>query len=191
MDPLLLEIPEQFETERMLIRAARPGEGRAVNAAVVESLAELKPWMVWAQAVPTVEETEAHGRQAHAKFHARQDLQYRGWLKTTPDTFVVGSGLHRIDWSVPRFEIGYWVRTSLAGRGYASEMVHAMTRLAFNTLGAPRVEIRCDPRNERSWRVAERCGFTFEGTLRCDSRTPDGAVRDTRVYSKVRAPESR
>jgi RimJ/RimL family protein N-acetyltransferase len=185
MDPLLLDIPEEFESERMIIRAARPGEGADVNAAVIESLDQLKPWMIWAQVAPSVEETEAHGRKAHARFHAREDLIYRGWLKTAPNTFVVGSGLHRIDWSVPRFEIGYWVRTSLAGRGYVTEIVHAMTQLAFNTLGAERVEIRCDERNERSWRVAERCGFTCEGTLRRDSRAPDGTVRDTRVYSRV------
>ena len=189
MDPLLIDIPEAFESERMTIRAARVGEGVAVNEAIRESLAELKPWMVWAQALPTVEESEAHGRRAHAKFIAREDLHYRGWLKGT-NTFIVGSGLHRIDWSVPRFEIGYWVRTSFAGQGYVGEIVRAMTRLAFETLNAERVEIRCDESNDRSWRVAERCGFTLEGVLRRDSRAPDGSVRDTRVYARVRGAEN-
>jgi RimJ/RimL family protein N-acetyltransferase len=186
MDPLLINIPEEIETERLIVRAVRPGEGAGINAAVVESIEELKPWMPWAQTVPTVEESEVHGRKAHAKFHAREDLIYRGWLKGT-DTFVAGSGLHRIDWSVPKFEIGYFVRTSMAGKGYVTEVVHAMERLAFETLSAERVEIRCDDANERSWRVAERCGFKLEGVLRCDSRGTDGAVRDTRVYSRVRA----
>jgi len=186
MDPLLIEIPAEFETERMTVRTARPGDGRAVNNAIRESLAELQPWMIWAKAMPTVEETEAHGRQAHAKFHAREDLHYRGWLKGT-DTLAVASGLHRIDWAVPKFEIGYWVRTPLAGQGYVSEMVHALRAMAFETLNAERVEIRCDNANERSWRVAERCGFTLEGVLRRDSRAPDGSVRDTRVYARVRA----
>jgi RimJ/RimL family protein N-acetyltransferase len=95
--------------------------------------------------------------------------------------------LHRIDWAVPKFEIGYWVRTPLAGQGYVSEMVHALRAMAFETLNAERVEIRCDNANERSWRVAERCGFTLEGVLRRDSRAPDGSVRDTRVYARVRA----
>ena len=186
MDPLLIDIPEEFETHRMTIRAARPGEGPAVNDAIRESFAELKPWLTWAQTLPTVEESELQSRQAYAKFHARQDLVYRGWLKGT-DTLAVSSGLHRIDWAVPRFEIGYWVRTPLAGQGYVSEMVHAMTASAFETLKAQRVEIRCDDANERSWRVAERCGFALEGVLRRDSRSPEGAVCDTRVYAKVRA----
>jgi RimJ/RimL family protein N-acetyltransferase len=188
MDPLLLDIPEDIETERMIVRIARPGEGVAVNEAIRESFAELQPWMPWAQTCPTPEETESHGRRAHAKFHVREDLTYRGWLKGT-DRLVVSSGLHRLDWSVPRFEIGYWVRTSMTGKGYAGEMVRALANLAFETLRAKRVEIRCDARNQRSWRVAERCGFEFEGVLRCDSRGTDGSVRDTRVYSIV-GPQS-
>jgi RimJ/RimL family protein N-acetyltransferase len=188
MDPLLLTIPEVIETERLIVRIARPGEGAAVNEAIRESFAELQPWMPWARSCPSVEETEAHGRRAHARFHTREDLTYRGWLKAT-GAFVVASGLHRLDWTVPRFEIGYWVRTSMTGKGYACEMVRAMRMLALNTLNAKRVEIRCDVRNERSWRVAERCGFELEGVLRCDSRGTDGSVRDTRVYSVV-SPES-
>ena len=184
MDPLLIDIPEEIETERLIVRIARPGEGAAVNEAIRESIAELQPWMPWAQTCPTPEESETHGRRAHARFHAREDLTYRGWLKGT-GTLVVSSGLHRLDWNVPRFEIGYWVRTSMVGKGYACEMVHALAGLAFERLGAKRVEIRCDATNERSWRVAERCGFELEGILRCDSRGTDGTVRDTRVYTRV------
>lgn len=185
MDPLLLDIPEDIETERMIVRIARPGEGAAVNEAIRESFAELQPWMPWAKTCPTVEETESNGRRAHARFHAREDLTFRGWLKGT-DRFVVASGLHRFDWTVPRFEIGYWVRTSMTGKGYACEIVRALADLAFETLQAKRVEIRCDENNQRSWRVAERCGFELEGVLRCDSLGTDGSVRSTRVYSRVR-----
>jgi RimJ/RimL family protein N-acetyltransferase len=185
MDPLLLDIPEEIQTERMVIRIARPGEGAAVNDAIRESIAELQSWMPWAKTCPTPEETEAHARKAHARFHTREDLTYRGWLKDG-GAFVVATGLHRLEWDVPRFEIGYWVRTSLTGKGYCCEAVHALSRLAFETLGAQRVEIRCDTQNQRSWRVAERCGFELEGILRCDSRGCDGSVRDTRVYSRIR-----
>ena len=185
MDPLLIDVPQQFETERMIVRCPMPGDGPGMNAAIVESINELRPWMPWAQTTPSVEESEAQSRRSHAKFMAREDLTFRGWLKDG-GAFAVGSGLHRMDWNVPRFEIGYFVCTSLARRGYVSEMVRALERLAFEQLKAHRVEIRCDERNERSWRVAERCGFELEGVLRCDGRATDGSLADTRVYAKVR-----
>jgi hypothetical protein len=55
--------------------------------------------------------------------------------------------------------------------------------MAFDRLGAERVEIRCDTRNARSQRVAERAEFQLEGILRRDSKGADGAVRDTRLFA--------
>ena len=100
--------------------------------------------------------------------------------------FIGGTGLHRFDWSVPRFEIGYWVRTRYAHKGYITEVVNGLTRLAFETLLAERVEIRMDDRNAASWRVAERAHFQLEGILRNHTRDVQGALRDTRVYSMIR-----
>ncbi|MEJ2289371.1 MAG: hypothetical protein P8Y02_12175 [Deinococcales bacterium] len=47
--PILLEVPEAFETERLLLRAMRPGAGEAVAAAVAESLEELHTWIPWSR----------------------------------------------------------------------------------------------------------------------------------------------
>lgn len=74
------------------------------------------------------------------------------FLKET-GALVGGSGLHRIDWSVPKFEIGYWCRTRFAGHGYITEAVRGLGAFAFDQLGTRRVEILCDSRNHRSVRV--------------------------------------
>ena len=87
---------------------------------------------------------------------------------------------------MPRFEIGYWCRTSYAGKGYITEAVNAITAFAFDVLGARRVEIRCDALNLRSRRVAERCGFPLEATLRQFDRSVDGELRDELVFAKLR-----
>ena len=49
-------------------------------------------------------------------FILRQDLWLLLFEKGT-STIVGSSGLHRIEWEVPSFEIGYWVRTRYAGKG--------------------------------------------------------------------------
>ena len=184
MNPILLDFPDSFDTERLTLRAPRPGDAPEIVAAVTDSLNELRPWMPWAKEAPTVEGTEERLRKAAAKWITREDLLLHIYLKAT-STWVGGSGLHRIQWDSRTFEIGYWVRTKFAGRGYISEAVNGITAFAFAHLKANRVEIRCDAKNDRSTAVARRCGFRLEGILRHNSLGVDGDLRDTMVFSKI------
>ena len=186
--PILLDLPEQFESERLIIRAPQWGDGAAVNAAVAESMESLRPWMPWAHHLPTVDETEADLRQARLLYLERKDLRLLLVHKETGQ-IVGSSGLHGIDWLARKFEIGYWVRSSCKGQGYITEAVHAITSFAIQELQANRVEIRCDAYNTRSASVAERAGFTLEGTLRSETLDPGGSLRDTMVFAKVRGFE--
>jgi RimJ/RimL family protein N-acetyltransferase len=191
-DPLLIDVPERLLTPRLVLRCPRPGDGPALNEAVSVSLDELRPWMPWAQAAPTLDESEAIVRGAQARFMQRVDLVYTIWEhdgQGVERRLVGGTGLHRMDWNVPRFEIGYWRRSGEQGRGLVTEAVGALSRMAFDVLMAQRVEIRMDDANAASRKVAERAGFTLEGVLRRDTVAVDGRVRDTRVYSRVRGVE--
>jgi RimJ/RimL family protein N-acetyltransferase len=182
------EIPEQFESERLVIRAPRVRDAAEVSAAVRESIEELRPWMPWANSVMTVAEYRANLRKARRRYLAGEDFRFNVFLKGT-HTFIMGSGLHRVDWNVPKVEIGYWIRTPFSGQGYVTEAVNAITDFAIEHFGARRIEIRMDDRNERSWRVAERCGFQLEAVLRNERRRVDGSLGDTRVYAKVTSDE--
>jgi len=184
VEPLLIELPTELLTPRLRLVPPAPGDGLMLNRAIAESFPELNRWMDWATTMPTIIDSERFVRDSAARFMRREDLPL--FLRRRDTGELVGaSGMHRIDWRVPRFEIGYWCRTSLVGNGYVGEAVAAITRFAFEKLGAARVEIRTDSQNTRSFRVAERLGFRLEGTLRRDARTPQGNLRDTRLYSMV------
>jgi RimJ/RimL family protein N-acetyltransferase len=185
-NPLLFDFSDSFETERLLIRAPRPGDGQTVNEAIAESYDNLHPWVPWAKTLPTLKENEEFMRRSAARFLQREDLGFLLFRKSD-GLFVGGTGLHRMDWSVPRFEIGYWIRSSLEGQGYITEAVKGLTHFTFETLRAERIEIRCDSNNERSAAVARRCGYVLEGQLRRDGRKPDGNLRDTLLFSMIRA----
>jgi RimJ/RimL family protein N-acetyltransferase len=187
-DPILFSIPESFESNRLIIRAPLWDDGVSVNEAVKESIEELRPWMPWAQSIPTIEESEISIRRSRLQFLDRTDLRLLLILKETGQ-LIGSSGLHRIDWQARKFEIGYWVRTSFGNQGYITEAVEAITIYAVHELHANRIEIRCDRRNALSARVAERQGFTLEGILRKDICDVKGLVRDTMVFSKVRGVE--
>ncbi len=188
MDPLLIDIPERLDGERAVLLAPRAGLGAEMAVVITQSLSHLRPWMPWAQDAPTAEASELVVRRMQADFIARRDLCFQIYARK-PDgsagRMLGGTGLHRIDWAVRKFEIGYWIRPEAAGQGHVSEAVRLLTALAFDTLRAHRVEIRCDVRNTRSRAVAERCGFELDGILRRDALAVDGSVRDTAVYSRV------
>ncbi len=185
MKPILLDLPDQIETERLIIRAPRPGDGPPLAEAVRDSQAHLQPWMPWAQRVASPEEYEALVREGIARWTRREDF-WMMLIRKADGRWIGGSGLHDPEWDVPRFEIGYWVRADEEGKGYISEAVRAITDFAFVTLRAERLEIRCDALNRRSRAVAERCGFTLEGRLRRDTRAPGGELRDTLVFGLIR-----
>jgi RimJ/RimL family protein N-acetyltransferase len=186
--PILLTIPEQFESNRLVIRAPQWGDGAAVNEAVIESIEELRVWMPFAQSIPTVEETEINIRKARLRFLDRSDLRLLIFHKET-GRLVGSSGLHRIDWKARKFEIGYWLHSAHTNQGYMTEAVHAITSYAIHELEANRIEIRCDRNNVRSAAVAERAGFTLEGILRNETTGLDGQLRDTMVFAKIRGVE--
>lgn len=184
LDPLLLDIPTVFHTERLTIRAPQPGDGRELYLAMNESLPDLQPWMPWAQVAPTEAESEANVRQAHIAYIARKELRLHLYLRGT-DTLVGSSGYHNINWTIPKFEIGYWCRTQFMGKGYVSEAVRALTSFAFDILGAERVQLCCDTENHASRRVMERVGYVFESEQLNERISGDGSVRNTYVYRLV------
>jgi RimJ/RimL family protein N-acetyltransferase len=187
-EPILRDIPEQFESDRLTIRAPRPGDGARVFEAVAESLVDLRQYpasMRWAVSEQSMDSCEKFCREGYSNFLARRDLPLLLILRGT-DVVVGSSGLHRFDWSIPKFEVGFWGRTTLHGKGLITEGVGAIVDLAFSTLGARRVEALPDDENTRSWRVCERLGFTLEGVLRNERVDPDGTLRNTRIYAKIK-----
>jgi RimJ/RimL family protein N-acetyltransferase len=186
--PILMDFPESFETERLLIRSPLPGDGHELHAAVRESIDELTPWMPWPKEHRTLDDSEASARRARVAFLQRSELRLHLYLRGT-DTMVGSSGLQGIDWKVPKFEIGYWCRTGFRRCGYITEAVLGITAFAFDTLSAKRVEIRCDSRNLPSARVAEHAGFPLEGELRNNEVGTDGSARDTLIFALT--PEQR
>ena len=177
-------LPEQLQSERLLIRVARPGDGPMLSDAIADSHAELAPWLGWVTPPPSPDEAEARCVAAHERFLRNEDLMAFFLAKETGE-LVGGSGLHKADWTLRQFEVGYWGRARFAGSGLMTEGVRALARHAIEVLGANRVFLTTDERNERSRRLAERAGFEFEGTLRRDRLDLEGKLRNTRVYAIV------
>ena len=82
-------------------------------------------------------------------------------------------------------EVGYWLRADARGNGYTTRAVELVTGYAFAN-GAERVQLRADPENVASCRVAEKAGFTREGVLRSAHWNPRLRRRqDWVMYSQL------
>jgi RimJ/RimL family protein N-acetyltransferase len=179
-----LVLPEQIQTERLLVRVARPGDGVAFNEALIESMDALALWLSWVSPAPTQEQSELSCRHAYARFLLNEDLMALFFLRSTGQ-LVGGSGLHDANWDLRQFEVGYWGRTRYAGQGFICEGVRALSEHALRVNKASRVYLTTDEENVGSWRLAERAGFQLEGTLRNERRNLAGKLRNTRVYARV------
>jgi RimJ/RimL family protein N-acetyltransferase len=95
------------------------------------------------------------------------------------------TGYVRVNPEYRSLETSTWIFTPFQ-RGYANaESKYLLIRRAFEQLGAIRVQFRTDARNSRSRKAIEKLGASFEGILRKDQIYPNGAIRNTAVYSII------
>jgi ribosomal-protein-alanine N-acetyltransferase len=94
------------------------------------------------------------------------------------------------DFSFPdrRAEIGYWIAPPGRRRGLTVAAVRLLGAWAMGPpLGLVRIELRTDPENAGSRRVAERAGYAYEGILR-SYLSAKGRRWDMAQYALVAEP---
>lgn len=185
----LTPIFEELRGERVLVRPYRESDAQALYEAMEESREHIRPWLPFADAHQTVEESRDWILHQMAKWLLREDFVVSVWDQTG-QRYLGGSGLHPRNWQIGYFEIGYWLRASAVGHGYMTEVVSLLTDYAFTQWDANRVEIRCDERNVHSAAVARRLGFVQEARLRNHLLATDGSLRTTLIFSQTPADRS-
>jgi ribosomal-protein-serine acetyltransferase len=182
--PTLIALPEELRGRRIIVRPYQAGDAEAVFAAIDESREHLRPWLPWVDHHVTIDDTRDYCIRSAATWMLRSDLPL-GIFSIEDGEYLGGTGLHRVDWTLRSFEIGYWLRVSAEGHGFVTEAVNLLTSFALDALQANRVEIHCDATNTRSRDVAERCGFVQEGRLRNARMDTSGHPGDTLVFSVI------
>jgi RimJ/RimL family protein N-acetyltransferase len=176
-----------LNTPRLLLRPPGPDDAQAYYEALAESILDLRRFLSalpWVAAEPSLEGARQFCERALANHLARKDFPFL-MLARGNGRLVGVCGLHRPDWTVPKFEVGYWCRASAQGEGFVAEALQAVCAHAFHHHGAMRLEAITDEENLASRRVAERGGFTLEGVLRRHQRASDGSLRNICVHTRL------
>ena len=100
------------------------------------------------------------------------------------DRLLGALGLSNFDWPDLKAEIGYWMVAESRRQGIGARATHLLAGWALMRLGLERVEVLANPHNEASVRLAERAGFTREGTLR-RYRRRHGVREDLVMFSML------
>ncbi len=147
----------------------------------------LRPWLPWINWTHSPADVKKFLRTALKQF-SEGDGFHAG---VRVDGHLAGCiGLHPIDWPNRHVALGYWMDHEWVGNGLITAGVRAVARHCFEELRLERVEIRAATENTRSRAVAERLGFTYEGTLR-HVQVVDGRRLDNAVYSMLRGEAAR
>jgi RimJ/RimL family protein N-acetyltransferase len=133
----------------------------------------------------SVEETESMIREALIETEAQREVAFaivsaRSGRAVGSTRFLDLQRRHRA------LEIGWtWIGVPWQRTAINTESKLLLLGHAFDALGAHRVTLKTDARNERSRRAIERIGGTQEGVLRRHRVCWDGFVRDTVYYGIV------
>jgi len=155
-------LPVEVTTPRLVLRPWRVDDAAALSAAIERSLDHLRPWMPWVADEPVDHTTRVERIRALAAGAAATGDAVYGAFTPTGGEVVGGTGLHRRR-GPGVLEIGYWVHVDHARHGLASEMVAALTDVAFADAGVERVEIHHDRANAASRGVPAGLGYRFVG----------------------------
>ncbi|GJF30608.1 acetyltransferase [Kitasatospora sp. NE20-6] len=122
------------------------------------------------------------------------DARAAGWQDGDQAAFAVldaggallgTAGMHWSTRDDGQAELGYRLLPDARGRGAATRATAAIAAWAFAGAGARRIEVIHAVANQASCRVAVRCGFLLEGTMRASYRYGDGVHHDEHLHARL------
>jgi RimJ/RimL family protein N-acetyltransferase len=155
----------QLTDGSILLRPYRTGDVEDLYNAVRESITELQPWMPWCHPDYSIEESRAWLALREESWNSGTEYGFHV-SDISSGRFLGGVGLNKINGLYRAANLGYWVRTSAAGRGVATRATLLAARFGFEELNFIRIEIVAAVGNLASQRVAEKVGAVREGVMR-------------------------
>jgi RimJ/RimL family protein N-acetyltransferase len=154
-----------------------------VFAAILESKAEIRPWMDWLH--PDYSQADAENWATHATSAWEAGSEYEFLIFDRQDGTLAGSGgLNRINTKDHVCNLGYWVRTSKTRLGAATQATCLLADFGLSELKFNRIEIVAADGNAASRRVAEKAGAIYEGLQRRRVKVGD-KVYDGHMYAII------
>ncbi|NLM52496.1 MAG: GNAT family N-acetyltransferase [Firmicutes bacterium] len=162
MQDLFFKGTPQLETERLILRKLTLQDADDIFA--YGSDPEVSRFMTW-ETHQSIEETKSFINFILDKYEKDEAGEWGIVLKSTGK--LIGSvGIPRYDLQNKSAEIGYVLSRKYWGQGIMPEAVSRVLQFAFEEMGLNRIESCHYVRNEKSGRVMQKVGMSFEGVVR-------------------------
>ena len=177
-----MKMPEQIETERLVLRVPRMGDASAIFAGWAQDK-EVTRYLTW-RPHQRIEQTEEFIQGCLSAWEHETRFPYMITLKDSSE--AIGMIDPRIEG--PKVGIGYGAARAHWGRGYVTEATRAIIDWAFQQPSIYRVYATTDIENIASRRVLEKVGMQCEGILRKYILHPNisDVPRDSYMYAIVK-----
>lgn len=93
--------------------------------------------------------------------------------------------LKNIDWNIPKSELGLYIDIDYANKGIATNAFRIFCDFCFSEYKFRKLFLRTHHSNTSARKVAEKCGFEIEGTIRLDYKTTSGEIVDLVYYGRI------
>jgi len=151
--------------------------------AMTESKNELQRWMSWAHPFPSERDVRQNIAKMQTEFENKKPQARFSAHLIEDGGLAVSLGVTALRRDIRRFHISYWTRSSLTGRGYATEAVTALSRWLFEEWQANRIDSGCAKDNVASRRVLEKVGYTMEGVAKKATHLPPDGITDELIFA--------
>ena len=179
-------IPTRFDAERVYLRSYQAGDGPWLYKVSQKNRAHLSRYESdnFLMTIEDGAKAEAYACELHEDW-IKGDCFFIPVFEKETDEFSAQFYVGPTNRDLPEFIVGFIADVDHQRQGYVTEALGAALGFIFNDLQAHRVFLECDDTNQRSWEVAERCGFIREGHLRENKRHPNSPISGTYVYGML------
>lgn len=171
----------RMQSPRLLARGWSPDDADAFRTLLDLNDQHLRPFIPWMRSEPlSLQATRERLRVYQQRLQDAEDFRYG--LFNADSTDLIGELMLSTRSGPGSREVGYLLDQGHCGRGLASEACAMALRIAFDVASVERVELRCNPENAPSVRIAEKLGFRLDHIVADHSQDSEGQLRDLMVW---------
>lgn len=182
----LLNISTEIETDRTILKRYKAGDGKIFYDIIEKNRNRMiDSFPILLSNTHDEISAEYYIRKRVKEWEEQSAFNFGIWLKDNGE-YTGHISIKNIDWVIPRGEIAYIISGEYEGKGIMTEALSAIIKFGFENLSMNRLILRIMTDNNRSYELAERCGFLREGILRKDHKTYEGELVDLYYYGITR-----